>query len=137
MGNSNRRSSFIWPDVSTPEQARSAANGGAIAACIIVVITSGLALYAILKSPVLNVTAWSFVDAFLFAVVGIGIWKLSRVAAVAGLVLYLIEQVALWSSPGPKPTVMAVLFILLFVHAIRGTFSYHRLTKAVPEANAT
>ncbi len=134
MGNDKKKANFWWPDVSTLEQARSAAMGGAAVAGIVAAVTLAFTLYAIYKKPVLNITAWSFVDVVLFVLVAIGIWRLSRTAAVAGLALYIVEQGYQLISIGPKNPVMAIFFILFLVHAIRGTFSYHRLENAYAAA---
>ena len=126
-----KKSNWWWPEVGTLEQARAEAMGGVAVACIIAAVTSGFALYAAFQEPVLNITVWSFVDAFLFGAIAIGLWRLSRVAAVAGLLLYLFEQGYQWATIGPKAPVMAVFFILFLVHAVRGTFSHHNLRKLV------
>ena len=130
MDKVDKKRSFLWPDVSTLELARSAAMGGAVVACIVAAVTLAVTIYSIYVESVLNITAASFVDVALFAAVAIGIWRLSRTAAVAGLVLYLVEQGYQFVSVGPKNPIMAAFFILFLVHAIRGTFSYHRLVKA-------
>lgn len=52
------------------------------------------------------------------------IWPMSRVAAVAGLVLYLFEQIDIIAPHGARNPVMTILFILMFTSAIRGTFAY-------------
>ncbi len=106
--------------------------GGAVAACFVMVVTSGFALYGVFKSPVFGITAWSFLDVFFFGVIAFGIWKLSRVAAAVGLTYYLVGQGYLWATIGPKNPVLSVLFTLFFIHGIRGTFSYRRL-KFLPE----
>ncbi len=137
MKSEKKTTKFWWPDVSTPDEAREAAKGGATAAWIVAVVTSGFALYAALKEPVLNVTVWSFLDAALFAVLGIGIWRLSRLAAIGALALYLVEQAFLWASVGPKNPVMALLFIMFFVGGIRGTISYHRLRVGRTDTDST
>jgi len=120
---------FWWPDVSTKDQARAAAKGGVAAASLVAVITSAFAVYAIFRDPLAGITPWSFVDAFLFGIIALVIWRMSRVAAVSGLLLYLIEQAVLWSTTGPHTPFMALLFILFFVHAVRATVSYHRLNR--------
>lgn len=129
MANDRKKTNFWWPDISTLEQARSAAMGGAAVAGIVAAVTLAFTLYAVYREPVLNITAWSFVDVVLFVVIAIGIWRLSRVAAVAGLALYIVEQGYQFVSVGPKNPVMAILFILVLIHSVRGTFSYHRLAR--------
>lgn len=118
---------FLWADVSTPEHARSAAKGGMIAAFIVAAVTSVLMLYAHFKEPLLNVTDWSFVDVLAFAFIAFGIGKMSRIAAVAGLVFYLVGQAVIWAAPGPKNVVLTLFLTMAFVNAVRGTISYHRL----------
>jgi hypothetical protein len=101
-----KKKSNLWcPDVSTRDGARGAALGGALTACIVAVVTTGFALYATLKEPVLNITPLSFVDAVLFGAIAFGIWRLSRAAALAGLALYLMEQGYQWATVGPRSPV--------------------------------
>ena len=73
-------------------------------------------------------SAWSLVDMTLFATIAWGIDRQSRVAAVSGLLLHIVNHAPRWDhylSGGPG-FVMAVLFLLFFVHGVRGTFAYHR-----------
>ena len=62
-------------------------------------------------------------DAAIFAIVAIGIYKMSRVAAVAGLCLYVLERAYAWATVGPKSPVIAAILILAFVNSVRGTFA--------------
>jgi uncharacterized membrane protein YjjP (DUF1212 family) len=80
------------------------------------------------------ITPWSFLDAGLFAVIAFGIWRMSRVAAVAGLALYLIEQAYMWASVGPKNPVMSLLFIMFLIGGVRGTVSFQKHRKAARSA---
>jgi hypothetical protein len=122
-----------WPAVSTREQAKAATKGGVIVCGVIVVFTGALALYSLFGKSILGITPLSFIDVVLFAAIGFGIWKLSRVAAVAGLVFYLIVQGYNWVTVGPKSPILAILFTLYLVNAVRGTFAYHSLPE--PEAD--
>jgi hypothetical protein len=130
MTDDKKKQNFLWPDVSTLEAARSAAMGGAAVAGIIATITTAVAVYASFKGPVMLGSAWSFVDAALFAIIAVGIWRsVSRVAAVSGLLLYLAEQAYQWSTIGPKSPVLAVFLVLFLIHGVRGAFRYHQLKK--------
>jgi hypothetical protein len=127
MNPEKKKTNPWWPDVSTPEQAKAAAMGGSVVALIVAVVTGAVTLYATFRGPFLGLTPWSFLDVFFFALIAFGIRRLSRVAAVAGLVLYLIEQVVQWTTSGfHNPFVMGI-FTLYLIHAVRGTFSYHRM----------
>lgn len=134
MSDEKKKAGFWWPDVSTLEQAKAAAVGGAMVACLVAMVTLGVTLYGIYDQPVLGITAWAFVDVVLFAIIALGIWRLSRAAAVAGLTLYLIEQFYMWATTGPKAPVMVILFTLFLFHAVRGTFAYHKLSMSALES---
>lgn len=57
---------------------------------------------------------------------------MSRVAAVAGLGLYVLEQLLMrLDNPAVAPVglIVAGLIILAFIHGVRGTFAYHRLRR--------
>ncbi|MES2459125.1 MAG: hypothetical protein V4671_00980 [Armatimonadota bacterium] len=123
------RTNHWWPPVSTREEARTATKGGVIVCGIIAVLTGALALYSLFGKPILGITPASFIDVVLFAAIGFGIWKMSRVAAVAGLIIYLIEQGYQWATIGPKSPIVTLLFTLYLVNAVRGTFAYHRLSE--------
>jgi hypothetical protein len=85
-------------------------------------------LYSAYSSPVLGLSLWSLVDAFLFAIIAIGIWKMSRVAAVLGLCLYLYGQWHLLTTVGETANgAMIAIFVMFFASGIRGTFAYHRI----------
>ena len=71
----------------------------------------------------------ALVDAFLFIVIGWGIYKMNRFASVAGLVLYFIERIDMWSKYGFKLHAIVIFFSLMFINSIRGTFSYHNFLK--------
>ncbi len=131
------RTNSWWPDVSTREQARAATKGGIAVCTIIVVLTGALALYSLSGKSLLGITPLSFIDVVLFAAIGFGIWKMSRFAAVAGLVLYLIEQGYQIATVGFRSPIVPLIFILYFVHAIRGTFAYHNLPEPVPDVPAS
>ncbi len=74
------------------------------------------------------------IDSALFLAIGFGIKRMSKLAAVCGLILYLVEQAAAFSSGrGSWNIVMLVIITAIYVSAIRATW-YHRAT-AQPEAS--
>lgn len=126
----------FWVTIDSMEAARQAAKQGVWAAGLIATITTVLILVSMAMGgspeviPVLN--AWAFWDVGLFVAVGWGIHKMSRVAAIAGLILYILGQVVMRISNPALSTgglVFAGLFVLAFVNAIRGTFAYHAFRK--------
>ena len=75
----------------------------------------------------------ALVDAGLFALIAFGIYKMSRLAAVLGLLLYLWGQLSQILATGKTNFILVILFTLYFIHGIRGTFAYHKLKKQQPE----
>ena len=67
----------------------------------------------------------------MFAAIGFGINKKSRAAAVIGLSLYILERTYMMAQGGVNSggAVMTVLFALYFVHGVRGTFAYRKLSE--------
>jgi hypothetical protein len=102
---------------------------------LVAVVTAVLATIAIsqkraLPDPLSQIDAWSFLDVGIFVAIAWGIYKMSRIAAVVGLVAYIAEQIFMRMS-NPKMAssgiFVTVLIVMAFINAIRGTFAYHSL----------
>jgi len=69
-------------------------------------------------------------NAAVFIVIGIGIYKMSRVAALAGCCLFIIERAYAWFVIGFQVTLLAWAILLvvtvMFLNGCRGTFAYHK-----------
>lgn len=129
MSESKKRNVF-WPAVGTVDEAKKAASYGMGSAIVVAVFTAGFATWAVVsRSTVLRfVDAWAYLDAVLFSLVAWGIHKESRVAAVVGLALYLLEKAYQIQTTGTfQGAVMAVFLTLFFVSGVRGTFALRRL----------
>jgi hypothetical protein len=74
------------------------------------------------------VDPWSIFDAGLFAVLGLLIRRMSRVAATSALVLYLLERVYAAYVGGWTTTagVVGAMLFTAFTSGVRGTIAYHR-----------
>jgi hypothetical protein len=125
-----RRQNGIWPNITDAVSARFAAKQGMGAALFCSGTTLAfvyLAHQGVAMVQGLNETA--LVDAAVFAVLGFAILRMSRVAAAAALVLYIIERFAMWRSVtgvgGASIPMMAVI-LLCFISGVRGTLAYHR-----------
>ena len=108
--------SHWWPKIVDLESAAEASKQGIVAAILVTVFTAGAILFNLLE-------AWSFADAFLFAIIAWGIHRKSRSAALSGLLLYLLERVFILSINGLP---VAIILTLMFVNSVRGTFAYHK-----------
>jgi len=77
-------------------------------------------------------TATFLIAGVIFSAVAIGMWRLSRSAAVAALVLFLPDLVWLLLDDRSLADffgtiLLTIVFAVLLVNGIRGTFAYHRL----------
>lgn len=123
----------FWPAIDSIKRAREVAQQGFWAAVVVAVITSIVAIIAIATGGTLGlpVSAWSFIDVGIFVAIAIGIRRMSRIAAVLGLVVYVGNQLYIWSVTGPRTTgmIVVVFLTLAFIHGVRGTFAYHSYRK--------
>lgn len=71
----------------------------------------------------------AFLDAFIFGAAAFGIYNMSRVAAVAGLLFFAGEKIYMWSTQGFSNPIMALILAGAFLNGIRGTFKYHSLKR--------
>jgi hypothetical protein len=77
-----------------------------------------------------KITPLSLIDSALFAVIAWALFRYSRVAAVAGLLLYIVERIDMIASGLIGGLLMTAIIALIFLGAVRGTFAYARLAKA-------
>ncbi len=127
-------STSLLPPISDAASARSAARQGVVAAVICAIVTAVFAALAAAGSGFaknLGLDAWAFLDAAIFVAIAVGIWRMSRFAAMCGLLFYLLERVFAWVSQptsAPKGLIVAVFLTLAFVNGVRGTFRFHRIS---------
>lgn len=129
---------WFWPKIIDVQSARKARIEGIWVACFCAFVTSILAIMNLFNIETkkwvgMDVSVEGLLDVLLFLLVAWGIYKFSRIAAVAGLVLYLYGTIDRWLTVGPKNPFIALLFTLAFINAIRGIFIYHRLTTEKPK----
>ena len=125
------RFNWIWPSITDTVSAKKASRQGVWACGYCVggtLLLVGLNVFGI-RLYDMDMTA--LLGAFLFIIIGWGIYKMNRFAAIAGLVLFIIERVVAWSEYGPKSPVVAIIVTLAFVTSVRGIFAYHRYAIAV------
>jgi len=125
---------WYWPKLTSLKEAEQAAHEGAGACFVIAVFTAivaGMSLW--LDRPVLGMDAWAFADAMIFAIAAWRVWRLSRIWAVLALVIYVMGRVrAVEVTSGPVPPVgvfIIVVFTLVLISSVRGTFAYYAFKK--------
>jgi hypothetical protein len=69
----------------------------------------------------------ALIEAVPFVAIGFGIRKMSRIAAVAGLVLYVVYQLMVMAQGRVGDGIFTVIFIGMFLRGIRATFAYRGL----------
>ena len=74
----------------------------------------------------LGIDEYALIDVGLYSVIGWGIHRMSRVAALSGVVYYALGQVLMWQRIGFKPSALIIVVLFAFANSIRGTFAYHR-----------
>ena len=126
----NKSINWIWPKIADLETAKGAARLGFWVAILGAVIATVFAVFKILDSNL-----WTLIDAAIFALIAWGINKMSRFAAMAGLTFYLIEQRNILLTFELQQLPLIAIFMLLYIHSIRGTFAYHKFTISKPKSD--
>jgi hypothetical protein len=129
----------IWPKAADRQSAVEAARASAGICYFVAAVTGCAAIISIFSEhKVLGVDGWGLFDAGMFTLFGWRIWKLSRVFAVLGLVLYCAEAAYKLADGGGSPaSLIMILFIWGLIQGIRGTFAYKRFQPITtsPEEN--
>jgi tetratricopeptide (TPR) repeat protein len=105
-----------------------------IMAAVVAGALSGVVTLVLSIIGALGFTLWNLIDAFVVLGLTFGVYKKSRVCAIALFVLYIgpriwmmvtqPESIVIWSS-----LPMSILFGTFYFLGIRGTFAYHRVSK--------
>lgn len=121
---------WLWPAIDDLEDAKKAAHLGAGCAFFVAVVTGIVTVLSVRGMKLFpGLDASGFLDAGLFLLIGIFIYRYSRIAAVAGLLLYVGEQIMMIKMNGFRFSLIPVFFTLHFIAGVRGTFDYHHLKK--------
>jgi hypothetical protein len=121
--------SWYWKQILDKETAQDATKAAVGISYFIAALTGLLAMLSLVyQKPIFGLNAWSFVDAGLFVVIGWRIRKMSRAWAVVGIALYVLEAVFSLANRAGGIGVLTIVFILMYVNALRGTFAYPRYT---------
>ncbi len=117
---------YIFPNIVEEETAKKTARQGMWASLSIGVIT-GLAAFILKRYGAL-------IDASLFLIIALGIYRMSRVAAYAGLFLYIVEVAFQFYFTKKIGNIGIIsMAIVMFINGIRGTVAYHRFKRKSEE----
>jgi hypothetical protein len=118
-----------WPTLDSAETAKKAAHQGAYYALFIALVLSTITTLNLrgITDNFMNLDAWAYVDATMFLLLGVFILRMSRTAALLALALYIAER-AYGMANGQNVGLVAIVFGLFFVNAVRGTSAYRQFT---------
>jgi hypothetical protein len=128
----------MWPPVSNVAAARFAVTQAFWAATI---CAAGVALLVTmnqltpLQAPRFPFGLGALLDAAAFAAVAVGLSRQSRVAALCGLGLYLLEEAYVLGQARPLTLLIVAVITVAFVNGVRGAFALNRI--APPESVQT
>lgn len=129
---------WLWPAVSDESSARKAASQGATAAYICGGITLAVVVLGQFMPTLygaLGISAYALLDAAIFAGLGYGTQRCSRLAAVGGLSFYVFERVMSIRLTRGTTAVTILILGLMFVNGVRGAFGFHRARSAGPRGD--
>jgi hypothetical protein len=112
----SRLKDLFRPDLSNEVSALTVCHTASWACFIIALGTAALAAFA---NPA------ALLDAGLFVLLGLGIRKAFRGAAVAGFVLYILEQIGNFVA-GRIPSVAAVFISVILFNSMRAAYAYRK-----------
>lgn len=117
---------FWWPEITDLESAKKVAYYGVWAALINAGLTTLFVILSFFGVNLFNTNALTLIDVAIFLIIAFGIYKLNRIAAVAGLLFYLFEIVVTILTVGSSIGILGVVLLFLYINSIRGTFAYQK-----------
>lgn len=122
--------------IASKQDAKRAARRGSyacFAAAASTLLIVGISAWTVPVFPWVN--SYALVDAFLFLLLGIWAWRISKAASVIALVLYLAEIAWKLNYVGkaafsPVQLLWTCLFLAAFLQGVRGAFAFDALKKA-------
>jgi len=114
----------IWPEITDRKSAEKAIRQGFWAAILAAILNAAFALVG-------SSGFGALVDAMFFAIIAYGTFKMSRAAALVGVVYFFLTRIGWWSSHWQNLW-FAVLITVMFVNSIRGTLAYHKSKMVSP-----
>lgn len=136
----NTKKKLFWGSfkVDDRESCAKAIKNGGIAAMISAAISGVFGVvgfFTTSSNKYLNyfLDPWILADVILIVVLGIFIFRKSRVAATLMVLYFVASKLFMWAEIGePKGLLMSIIFLLFYVTAMRGTYVWHSKYRNVP-----
>lgn len=117
----------------TLQEAERATRDAAIAGGLALFISLMLTLIYLSGGTFAALDPWNVIEIVALAALPYGVWRKSRVSAVALLVFYIGSKIGLWVNESAIIGLpIALIFGYFFWRGVRGAFAYHRLQTAQP-----
>lgn len=118
---------WLWPTIIDKASAKRASVTGLVACAWCAAATILLVILNFFGVGSLHFDMSALVDALIFIVIGWGIHRMSRIAAIAGLAWHLFETIWTMSDQGGRHGYgLAIIITLLFITSVRATCAYHK-----------
>ena len=125
-----KREKWYWPTIVDVQGAVDASDKGVWAALFIAAVTFVVSTASLfLAQRIGGYDAWSYIDAAAYGLIALGIRRRSRICAVVGPLLFIVDKILQHAAFGLGILGIAIagFFVALFIVGIKGTFEYHRL----------
>jgi|ERR1041385_64385 hypothetical protein len=116
---------WVWLRVDSRRRAQNAIEEGFWAATFVCGMTAVFLLINVLKDTE-QLAVGEVLAVVAFAFIAFGVRRRSRAAALAALILYVLDRVYALVSGVHGNLILPVLITLAFLNAVRGTLAYHR-----------
>jgi serine/threonine-protein kinase len=98
-----------------------------IAGLVSIVFTLVFIAISLSGTSIMGINAWGLIDVAVMGGLSYGVYRRSRTCAILLLAVFLINKILMWmEAGGPSGWLMALVFFLLFLQGVIGTFQYHR-----------
>jgi len=136
MGAAKRSS--LWPPVNTREAAQEVIDLAFWATLLLAGFTLLIVVLAALGYIAVGIETHlsDLLGGLMLLLVAWGLRKRSRAAAVLGALLYGTNVIVAWGLPRarhPIASIVNVIFMLAFIHGVRGVFAWHRVSRLTPD----
>lgn len=129
--NKGMKKNIFWPEIDDLWTAKKACVQASSVALLIGIVTGVLA-YLHLKGTniVTGLSSTAFIDSAIFLALSFFIYRCSRAASLAGLVIYIWGQ-AMMLPQMHRASVSIIFFTLFLISGVRGAFAYHAMKKGL------
>jgi len=121
---------LLWPEIDDADSALAASRLGVLAAGLYSAGSAALVTYRLLHihATVSWASASAYLDAAIFAVLALGIFRLWRSAAIAALALSVLEELV--SALQVHATgILSIVLVLFMISAVRGTVLFRKFSR--------